>query len=328
MNRLRSYRWIEGLTQENLGKVLGVTGGMVSGMETGRYYPTCDIRLLGYERIEVPHMTEPMHRQLKSVPLSSTRRAKELLRLAGEVFAVLKQKLPAGRRGLLEPYGPVGRDHPTVASIAGDVRTGILFHEESGPIRNLTAAVERAGICLVPLVLDGRGLDGMSSWVEDQAVIGLNVAVPGDRFRMSLAHELGHLAMHTKKTTSSEKEAFRFASALLLPDEDFEQSLSSASYPPTLKDFINLKGLWGISISALVYRAHESGILDDRSHRSMRVMMSRWRKTEPRHMRPVYGRLLPALVNGEGGIVPCAERLGVNPTHLRDIVTWRPLRAI
>ena len=326
MNRFRSYRWIEGLTQGELGALLGMSGPAVSAIETGRYSPTCDIGILGYERAEVPNMTEPLHRQLKSVPLSRTRRAKELLRLAGEVFCALKDNLPRHRRDLLEPYGPIGRDHEYVASVAADVRSGILRQEETGPIRNLTAAVEKAGICLVPLV-GVKGLDGISSWVENQPVIGLNVAVPGDRFRMSLAHELGHLVLHTKKTSSSEKEAFRFASALLMPDDDFERALPSG-HRPTLRDFVNLKVSWGISVSALVYRAHENGCLDDRSHRSMRVLMSRWRKTEPVGMRPVCGRLLPKLVEVEGGVLSCAGRLGVNPTHLREIVMWRPLRAI
>ena len=71
----------------------------------------------------------------------------------------------------------------------------MLDHEETGPIQNLTAAAERAGICLIPIV-GLPGIDGLSSWVNGVPVIGVSPNIPGDRFRFTLAHEIGHLLMH------------------------------------------------------------------------------------------------------------------------------------
>ena len=131
--------------------------------------------------------------------------------------------------------------------------------------------------------------------------------------------------MHTKRTATSENEAYRFASALLMHDDDFAAAMPER---PVLRDFVNLKSTWGISVAALVYRAHQFGYLDGRSYRSIQIQMSRWRKTEPVPIRPVYGRLLPKLVKRNGGVTRCAEYLGFNPDHLREVTTWHPLRVV
>ena len=323
MNRLRSYRWIEGINQKDLGDALGISPQMVSAIESGRRSPTCDISLLGYSSFEAAEMTEPMHRQRASTLVGSTRRAKELLRIAGEAFCELLQNVHDHHKNRLEPLGPIQTDSD-VAECAAEVRVAALGQEESGPIKNLTAAAERAGICLVPIV-GLKGIDGISSWVQNQPVIGLSINVPGDRFRFSLAHEIGHLVMHTKRSPTAEVEAYRFASALLMHDDDFEAAMPER---PLLRDFVHLKSTWGISVAALVYRARQFGYLDSRSYRSMQIQMSRWRKTEPASFQPVYGQLLPKLVERRGGVTLCAKNLGLNPDHLREVTTWRPLRVL
>ena len=200
----------------------------------------------------------------------------------------------------------------------------MLDQEEFGPIRNLTAAAERAGICLVP-IFDLKGIDGISSWVNDQPVIGLNVEVPGDRFRLSLAHEIGHLVLHANKTATSEGEAYRFAWALLMHDDEFHDAMPE---DPVLSDFVALKKSWGISVSSLVRRAHRLGYINDHAYRSLQIQMSPWRKNEPAGFPPVLGQLLPRLVELNGGIRVCADRLGVNHSHLREVAAWHRLRAL
>ena len=156
-------------------------------------------------------------------------------------------------------------------------------------------------------------------------MIGLNLDVPGDRFRLSLAHEIGHLVLHSNKTANSEEEAYRFAWALLMHDDEFANAMPE---DPVLSDFIALKNSWGVSVAALVYRAHQLGFLDDRSHRSIQIQMSKWRKSEPAEFSPVHGRLLPRLVETHGGVQECANRLGLNPSHLREVTSWHKLRAL
>ena len=320
MNRLRSYRGIENITQEELGKRLGISKELVSGIESGRRSPTCDLRRIGYapERIPVAEMTEPLHRQRASTRAAAQRRAKELMRLAGEVALELR---PKRRRSIrLERLGPL-RSDDDIAEVADDVRVGILDQEEAAPIRNLSAAVERAGVCLVPLV-DLPGIDGISTWVEQQQpVIGMNVDVPGERFRLSLAHEIAHLVLHTKRTDTTEDEAYRFASALLIPDDEFEAAMSGIRL--SIRDFLGLKSSWGVSVKALVYRAHATGHLNDRTYRSMQIQMSKWRNKEPASIPIVPGTLLADLMREHGGYRACAANLGFDLDHLRLLTNWR-----
>jgi len=325
MNRLRSYRQIEGISQAELGELLGISPQLVSAIESGRRSLTVPLDPLGYtpERADLPEMTEPLHRQRSTTRVSSTRRAKELLRLAGEAFLELSTITVGSPQNRLERIGQAESD-AEIAERAGEVRCGVLGQEESGPIKNLTAAIERSGICLVPIV-GLEGIDGLSSWVEGQPVIGLNVHVPGDRFRFSLAHEVAHLVLHTRKGETSEKEANRFAAALLMSDEEFELAMPER---PLLRDFIELKAAWGVSVAALVYRARQFDYIDDKRYRSLQIQMSKWRRTEPGEFAPVFGKLLPQLVDANGGVRSVSADLGLNPDHLRQVINWNRLRAV
>ena len=331
MNRLRAYRRIEGITQSQLAEKLRISRRLVSAIEAGSRTPPDDISPLGYspERIEIAEMTEPLHRQMASTRVSATHRATELLRVAGEAFEDLSHDVLSrrSRTPRLEPLGPICSD-ADIAEAVTEVRVGILQKEEHRPIKNLTDTVERAGICLIPII-GLPGIDGISSWVGTNPrypVIGLNPDVPGDRFRMSLAHEVAHLALHTRRTADTEPEAYRFASLLLIDDDDFIAAMPNR--PPVLRDFVRLKGIWGVSAAALVYRANQLGFLNERSYRSIQMQMSAWRKTEPAHFRPKPGRLLPYLVEKHGGIHPCGKGLGLNPDHLREVTTWHRLRIV
>lgn len=265
-------------------------------------------------------MSEPLHRQKAATLAASTRRTKELLRLAGELLREFE------RRRLKVPELAVDRmttpeSLSDVEQVAVDVRL-VLGVEESGPIRNLTSLVERAGVGLVP-VAELRGIDGISSWVGDRPIVGLSPSVDGDRFRFSLAHELAHLMLHRRKTDFTEDQANRFAGALLFPEADFLEAVPTNA---TLTDFVNLKSAWGVSVAALVYRAHELELIDDQRYRSLQIQMARWRKTEPARFPIAPGELLPKLIELFGGIDQVADELGYNREHVRELTRWSRLR--
>lgn len=324
MNRLRAYRLIEGINQEQLGERLGVATTTISAFESGRRAVTVTLSPIGYadDRLPLPEMTEPLHRHRASTLISAKNRAQELLRLAGEVFGELRRRTSRAPATTLERVTPP-RELDEVEDLAVEARA-LLQHEENGPIRNLTAAVERAGACLIPMV-GLEGIDGLSSWVGDVPVIGLNPAAPGDRFRLTLGHELGHLLFHTRKTQMTETEANRFAGALLFPRHEFDLAMPAT---PKLSDFVALKSAWGISAAAGVYRAHELGHIDDRRYRALQIQMAKWKRNEPGRFDPVHGALLPKLVEVNGGVRHVAADLGVNAEHLAALVNWSHLRLV
>jgi Zn-dependent peptidase ImmA (M78 family) len=322
MNRLRAYRAIEGLNQEQLGDILGISAPMVSAVESGLRTFSGDLSLLGYsaERFTLPEMSSPLHRHRASTTVAAKNRAQELLRLAGEVFLELRDRTERAPKTTLERL-PTPDQLDDIEELAIEVRY-LLQHEENGPIRNLTTTVEQAGVCLIPMTAL-PGIDGLSAWVAGVPVIGVSPGTPGDRFRFTLAHEIAHLLLHVRKTENSEHEANRFAGALLVPQSEFEAAMPER---PQLRDFIALKSSWGMAVSALVYRAHELDHIDDQRYRALQIQMSKWRKSEPGTFRPIYGQLLPRLVEVNGGTEKVAASLGVNERHLAELTSWSHLR--
>lgn len=323
MNRLRAYRAIEGINQEQLGKLLGISTPMVSAIESGRRELSVDLAPIDYsaERLALPDMSAPMHRQKASTSAASKARAQELLRLAGETFIDLRKQTERAPTTHLERQVAHATSDDDLEELAMEIRL-LLGLEEQGPIRNLTAAVERAGVCLVPIV-GLPGVDGLSSWIGDVPVVGISPAIPGDRFRFTLAHELTHLLIHARRTETTEHEANRFAGALLIPQTEFDQAMPDRPY---LRDFTAMKSSWGIAVSALVFRAHELGHIDDERYRALQIQMSKWRKSEPARFSPVYGQLLSRLMEVHGGADRVGSDLGLNRKHLGELIRWQHLR--
>ena len=80
-----------------------------------------------------------------------------------------------------------------------------------GPVKNLTALCERAGIIVIHCNFAEK-IDGVTMRLRDvPPLIFLNGNAPPDRQRHSLAHELGHLIMHSIPCDEMEQEADAFA---------------------------------------------------------------------------------------------------------------------
>jgi Zn-dependent peptidase ImmA (M78 family)/DNA-binding XRE family transcriptional regulator len=154
------------------------------------------------------------------------------------------------------------------------------------PIQHLTNAMERAGIVVMAIPLDQDDIDAFSTWIENAPVIALCSGKSlGDRKRWSSGHELGHLVLHSERTIRSNehKEADQFAGELLLPEKAMRREITS---PVTITSLAALKPRWGVSIQALVYRAHELGIITDRQYRYLfeQISIRGWRTREPQNL--------------------------------------------
>jgi len=119
-------------------------------------------------------------------------------------------------------------------------------------------------------------------------LIAIAQGVPGDRLRFSVAHEVGHLVLHSSlkgSVAAIEKEADRFAAELLMPEEGIRQDLVP---PITLSLLVELKPRWGVSIQALVMRSADLGILarGQATYLHRQISSRGWRKREPAELVP------------------------------------------
>lgn len=106
-----------------------------------------------------------------------------------------------------------------------------------------------------------------------------------DRYRYTVAHELGHLFMSFPKLTAKEEEgvAHRFAAALLVPAEVAKWELGEKRRHLTFAELRVLKEKYGLSMQAWVRRARDLEIISEGLYRSLCIEFSSkgWRKNEP-----------------------------------------------
>jgi len=144
------------------------------------------------------------------------------------------------------------------------------------------------------------------------------------RRRFDAAHELAHLLLHEAAAEANqiqEKQAHRFASALLMPAEEVEPWL-----PRRSNDFELLEEgsrIWGVSMQALLYRARALGTLSaDAYQRAMRRMSAAgWRTREPVEFGPAEApellrRAIDTLPAAGVTVSAIAEEFGVPTARL------------
>ena len=173
----------------------------------------------------------------------------------------------------VEQYGSPDR-------IAGVVRAH--WGVPSGPVKRLTALVERSGVIVGTSDFSGASISGMTFRVPGQPpLVLLNRIHPADRMRFTLAHELGHLVMHRFPKAEMEDEANAFASALLMPEREMREAFTGRRI--TLELLAALKPEWRVAMQALLMRAKGLGYLSDNQNRYLWQQISArgWRTREP-----------------------------------------------
>ncbi len=160
---------------------------------------------------------------------------------------------------------------------------------DNEPINHLMDVIERAGVIVLAIPMAVPRLDAFSAWVGNpkRPVVALLTDKPTDRFRLTLAHELGHLLIHDAAEGNRieiEREANAFAGEFLVPAKGLRRELRP---PITLVSFADLKRRWGVSIQALVRRARDLSLISANQYRYLcqQIGAKGWRKNEPVDLR-------------------------------------------
>jgi Zn-dependent peptidase ImmA (M78 family) len=151
-------------------------------------------------------------------------------------------------------------------------RLRALLHIPMGPIANLTAAVEDAGVIIALHKFGSSRTDAVSEWIHQPTILmNSDESIGGDRYRWTLAHELGHLIMHQRPTDEIEEEANRFASEFLMPEREIRHQLRNVR----LATLAALKSVWKVSMAALLERAKQLRTITSSQHRYMRINLGK-----------------------------------------------------
>jgi len=156
-----------------------------------------------------------------------------------------------------------------------------LWSLPDGPVKDLTGLVESAGVIIFRCSFNTRKFDGTSLRLADMPpMIFMNADLPGDRWRYTLSHELGHLVMHTVPYEAMEDEADEFAAEFLTPEHSIKPQLVQV-HRWTARDIAQLKLYWRVSLHMLVKRASDLNVIDANQTRSAFIALSPHRQQEP-----------------------------------------------
>jgi Zn-dependent peptidase ImmA (M78 family)/transcriptional regulator with XRE-family HTH domain len=171
-----------------------------------------------------------------------------------------------------------------------------LWQLPPGPIQNLLRVIEDAGGIVIKCDFGTNKVDALSQWLPGYPPIFLvNAAIPTDRMRFTLSHEVGHITMHRTPTDNMEREADRFAAEFLMPERDIRPHLGYVDIPRLAA----MKPYWRVAMSALLYRASELGTIDDRRKSYLWFLMGKsgYRTHEPVEIPPEDPTLLRELID-------------------------------
>ena len=155
-----------------------------------------------------------------------------------------------------------------------------------GPIPNMAELLEEHGIKVLKLDFP-RAVDGLTCFVHrtNDTAVPVVVCSTGksiERQRFTLAHELGHLVMDIPAGMPEEKICDRFASALLVPENELVREVGGRRFDFGFGELVEIKKTFGVSAAALVVRMRDLGIIGEATvTRIFRGIGRSWRTQEP-----------------------------------------------
>jgi len=276
--RLRSARRTAGMSQRDLGEAVGRSAMAICKYERGLDVPSSGVLLRLAEALQVQteyfvrpmtvELSKPSYRRRMSLP------RKQESAILGQVQEWLERYLEVeALLGLMPVFElPAGLDRRVrqvdeAERVAEELRRG--WDLGLDPIESLVEVLEEKGI-KVGLVEGHDDFDALTVWANQSApVIVLKRDLPGDRQRLSLAHELAHLVLQPADDVDVEKAAFRFAGAFLVPASAARFELGERRRTLGMDELHMLKHKYGLSMQAWVYRARGLAILSEPAARRL-----------------------------------------------------------
>jgi Zn-dependent peptidase ImmA (M78 family)/transcriptional regulator with XRE-family HTH domain len=301
-----------GLTQSELAEKLDVKQGTLSKYETGMHDPPTEFVSVLAESLGFPSafFYEP-GRPYGLPPFHYRRRkklsAKALARIIAEmnIRRIHLSKMLISFNNItngfipeidLDEYHGRGKTRLNTEDAARLVRE--MWMLPNGPIQNMVELLEENGGVVIPCDFGTDLLDAMSQRIDGLPILFfVNIHAPADRLRHTLAHELGHMVLHTialRTDDEMEEEADAFAGAFLLPADEIKPQLRRFD----LRQLANLKGYWKVSMAAIAVRASRLNLITPYQSKMFWMEMGRlgYRKREPNEPPREHPKLLRQMV--------------------------------
>jgi Zn-dependent peptidase ImmA (M78 family)/transcriptional regulator with XRE-family HTH domain len=257
-------------TQEELAASSGLSQALISKAEHGLIDPSDDAiekmaAKLGFpvsfflqsgRRVGLPHFHL---RQRAKIPAKSLARIEAIVNIRRQHVSKLLRSFD---RNLEKPIPQIDIDEKGLTPEVVAARMREYWLVARGPVPSVTDIIESAGGIVIVARFGTALIDGISMRSEGlPPLFFMNSDTPGDRYRFSLAKELGHIIMHNVPDDDDrmEKDAHRFAAAFLLPAQDVTPYIAECK----ITNLSRVKAFWNVSIRDLIARAYDLKLMTD-----------------------------------------------------------------
>lgn len=201
-----------------------------------------------------------------------------------------------------------------------------LWNLGDRPVSNMVHLLESKGVRIAALNHEFDDIDAFCFSRDGIPYVFVNTSKTAERQRFDLAHELGHLVLHSdfemdpSNSKLRESQAQEFASAFLMPATSV---LSQAMAGATIERILAARSYWKVSAMALTHRLHELDLLSDWQYRTTCITLSElgYRSTEPNGQVPELSQILRKVLY-EGDVKfklrDAAAALDLDPDEVRN----------
>lgn len=298
--RIKEARVTREMTQTELASIINVTKGAISQYEKGTIKPSDFIirsiseglgfPLPFFTKKPVATSTASSVAFFRSFKTSSAKQRDAFQQRAFLISDLIIEKL---KTYIQFPDVNMPNDIPIQDSYSLDDCEAIAKHLReywglgSGPIDSMVDVFHENGIIIANVASNNNKIDAFSLWYNGVPYTFISDNQKSSvRWRFSLAHELGHLILHSHMEEISastlnriEQEANWFAGAFLLPETSFFMDVSCAS----LEHLLYLKKKWKTSVAAMIQKCRAHDVFSPEQSTSLHRQISYrgWRKAEP-----------------------------------------------
>ncbi len=295
-NRIQRARKALGLSLRDLAEQIALSHAAIKKYEDNEVIPSSDIliKLANALHVRVEYFFRPERFTLKNIQYRKHADMPE--RHLEEITAKILDQVE--RRVELESLFPTA---PVQAFVVKNLPKIVNHIEEIEKLADQVRNQWSLGFDPIPDLIDifeERGIkvfeidneqypkiDGLYAEVNGMPVVVMGDHRPGDRQRFTLAHELGHLLLDKRLAAGLDIEncCNRFAGAFLLPKSSLINILGEHRNSIEPQELNLLKQEYGISMTSILHRAEEIGIISNNLYRQLRGEFNErgWSKKEP-----------------------------------------------
>jgi Zn-dependent peptidase ImmA (M78 family)/DNA-binding XRE family transcriptional regulator len=293
-DRVRRARKALGLSLRDLAEQVALSHAAIKKYEDNEVMPSSDIliRLARALHVKVEYFFRPERFTLENLQYRkhADMPVKELEKIKAKMLDQIERRVELEN---LFPSSPIQefslrekkiKDYDDVECIANQVREQWGLGEE--PLPDLIDIFEERGIKIFEIDNEKYPhFDGLSASINKMPIIVIGNHWPGDRQGFTLAHELAHLVLNGffHPSLDEEKCCNRFAGAFLLPKKALVAIFGEYRNCIEPRELGLLKQEFGISMTAILHRAEDTGIISNALYKEVRKEFDvrGWSKCEP-----------------------------------------------